>query len=71
MGLGSLRKHRPRRKERLLKVGTLIKVNDSLTVLFYCFLRNNKKLSQHKPLPSNETKSREESSSGWEYDVKL
>lgn len=35
MSFISLRKYKPRRKEQLLKAGTLIKVNDSLTVLFY------------------------------------
>lgn len=64
----SLRKHKLRGKEWLLKAGTLIKVEGSSTVLFYFFLRNeedfyNKKLS-------NGTKLHEECSSGWESDVK-
>lgn len=42
--LVSIRKYKPRRKEQLLKLGTLIKVNDSLTALFYFFLRSKKNL---------------------------
>lgn len=70
MRLASLRKYKPRRKKWLLKAGTLIKVNDSPTVLFYFFLRN-KKPSINKTLPSKETKSHKEFFSGWKYDVKL
>lgn len=70
MSLVNLRKYKPRWKEQLLKTGTLIKVNYSLTVLFYFFLKN-KKPSIAEILPVNETKSHEEFSSGWEYDVKL
>lgn len=41
----SFRKHKLRRKEWLLKVGTLIKEEGFLTVLFYFFLRNKKTIT--------------------------
>lgn len=71
MSLVSLRKYKPRRKERLLKAGNLIKGNASLTMLFYFLETNKKNLLQPKTLPANEMKSHEGFSSSWEHDVKL